>query len=299
MTALESGPNPTDTSAAPPSSSPPLRAPSVARLLWRLVRPVLLAYVLVVIMLTLLERWLVYPGGTSAAIDADAARESLEDVWISTPEARLHGWYAHHTTPRAVVLYCHGNGESVGQLGPLLRHLRDAMRVAVLAFDYRGYGRSSGSPTEGNTIADARAAQLWLASRAGCDPADVVLMGRSLGGGVAVALAADYPIRGLILERTFARLSDTAAHHFWWLPVRLLMRNQYDSLARIPHYRGPLLQSHGTHDEIIPFQQGQLLYQAATTPQKQFYEVRGGMHNDPQTPAYFVVLDQFLDRLDD
>jgi fermentation-respiration switch protein FrsA (DUF1100 family) len=265
---------------------------------WRLARPVVIAYLLVVFMLSFFERWLVYPAPALNAADWVAADLPHEDVHFQADDGTdLHGWYVRHPEPRAVVLFCHGNGEHVASLAPILKSLHDRAEVSVFAWDYRGYGHSRGKPHETNVLADARAAQLWLANRAGVRPEDVVLYGRSLGGAVAVGLASEHPVRGLILERTFAELTETAAYHFPWLPVRWIMKNKFPSVERIATYRGPLLQSHGTNDEVVPFAMGQKLFEAAATPNKRFFVVDGGDHNGPQPEEYYEALGEFLDSL--
>src|SRR5262249_34187589 len=156
-------------------------------------------------------------------------------------------------------------------------------------------GLSRGKPHEENVLADARTAHLWLAQREDIRPEEVVLYGRSLGGAVAVGLAAEYPVRGMVLERTFTNLVDTAAIHFPWLPVRRIMRNRYPSIDRIAGYHGPLLQSHGTDDEVVPFEMGKQLFEATPSADKQFFVVEGGRHNTPQPDEYYDVLVEFLD----
>jgi fermentation-respiration switch protein FrsA (DUF1100 family) len=210
---------------------------------------------------------------------------------------KLHGWYVPHPAPRASVLFSHGNGEHVARLAPMLGLLRSRAAVSVFAWDYRGYGRSPGKPSETNLLADARAAQLWLAAREGIRPEDVVLYGRSLGGAVAVGLAAEHPVRGMVLERTFADMVDTAAYHFPWLPVKWIMRNRFPSSQRIAAYQGPLLQSHGTADRIVPFEMGKKLFDAAATTNKRFFVVEGGDHNGPQPDEFYDALGEFLDAL--
>ena len=261
-------------------------------------RLALIAYLSLVVMLSFFERWLVYPAPSRAAADWVAADLPHEDVnFLAEDGTQLHGWYVEHPAPRAVMLFSHGNGEHVARLAPILKLLHDRAEVSVFAWDYRGYGQSQGKPHEKNLLADARAAQLWLAHRARVRPEDIVLYGRSLGGAVAVGLAAEHPVRGLILERTFAELTETASYHFPWLPVRWIMRNKFPSADRIATYQGPLLQSHGTDDEVVPFAMGQRLFEAAATPNKRFFVVEGGDHNGPQPQEYYEALGEFLDSL--
>jgi len=214
----------------------------------------------------------------------------------SADGTRLHGWYVPHDRARAVVLFCHGNAGNVTHRADVLRTLHDRVGVSVMIFDYRGYGRSEGTPSEAGTLADARAARAWLARRTQRAEKEIVLLGRSLGGGVAVDLAAADGAAGLVLESTFPSIPEVAASHFPWLPARPLMRTRFDSLAKIGDYHGPLLQSHGDADTTIPYKLGRRLFDAANEP-KQFVTIPGGGHNDPQTPEYYAALIAFLDRL--
>ena len=218
----------------------------------------------------------------------------FEDAWFNAPDGtKLHGWYVPHLRPRAVVLFAHGNAGNVSHRAELVEILVHRLGVSVLVFDYRGYGRSEGKPSEAGILADARAARRWLAERAGVSEPEIVLMGESLGGGVMVDLAAKDGARALILENTFSSLPDVAAFHYPWVPVKLLMRTQLNSVAKIRDYRGPLLQIHGDADTIIPLTLAERLHSAANAP-KQFVLISGGDHNDPRTPEFAQALDRFL-----
>ncbi|MBN1911981.1 MAG: alpha/beta hydrolase [Pirellulales bacterium] len=222
---------------------------------------------------------------------------AYEDAWFNASDGtQLHGWYCPCVNPRATVLFCHGNAGNLSDRTNLLRLLHDQLRVAVMIFDYRGYGRSEGLPHEAGVLQDARAARAWLARREGIAERDTVLMGRSLGGAVAVDLAAEDGARGLVLESTFTSLPDVAANIPSVRPLRPLMTSRLDSLSKIGRYHGPLLHSHGNADQLIPFEQGQALFAAANEP-KQFILIRGGNHNDPQTCEYYEALDRFLSEL--
>ncbi|MBN1588236.1 MAG: alpha/beta hydrolase [Pirellulales bacterium] len=222
----------------------------------------------------------------------------FEDVSFSADDGTpLHGWYLPHDKPRAVVLYCHGNAGNITHRAGILSILQDYVGVSVFIFDYRGYGRSEGSPSEGGVLADARAARAWLARREGIDERDVVLMGRSLGGAVAVDLAADDGAKALVLESTFTSIPDMAAYHYPWLPVRSLIRTRFDSLSKIARFNGPLLQSHGNADTTVPFESGQKLFEAAGEPKK-FVTLPGLGHNHALPQTYYDTLIRFLDSLD-
>jgi fermentation-respiration switch protein FrsA (DUF1100 family) len=190
-------------------------------------------------------------------------------------------------------LFAHGNAGNLSSRWPIVRLLNERLGVSVLAFDYRGYGRSEGKPSETGILADARAARDWLARREGIAPEDIVLLGRSLGGGVMVDLAASDGARGLILESTFTSLPDVAAKKFPWLPVSWVMHNRLDSLSKLSDYPGPLLQSHGESDKFIPIQDGRRLH-AVARGRKRFVAIPNAGHNWVWTPEYVAALDEFL-----
>jgi uncharacterized protein len=263
----------------------------------RLLRIVAIAYCLVLLVLLYLENMLVYPAPRYPDGDWEAKWLEHEDVHFTSADGtKLHGWYVGHPQSKAVILYCHGNGTHVAELAEFLKAMRDEFQVSIFAFDYRGYGRSEGKPAEKGIMEDAEAAQKWLAERAGITEQEIVLMGRSLGGGIALHLAAEKGAKGVILQSTFTSLTDAASSHYPWAPVGMLMRNRYDSLARISRYSGPVFLSHGTADRTIPFSQGQALFAAATGP-KEFFEIPGGDHNDAEPEGYLPALHKFLDSL--
>jgi hypothetical protein len=240
------------------------------------------------------EQALIYPG---APPDSRLRPEDGgEEVWITGDDGvRLHGRYYHHSQPRAVALFCHGNAGSVADWSYVARSLNHRHQLAALVFDYRGYGRSTGSPSESGILRDGRAARRWLAERAGVREPEVLVMGRSLGGAVAVDLAAD-GARGLVLESTFSSLPDVAAAHASWLVPHVNMTQRLNSAARIAAYDGPLLQSHGDADTLIPLKLAQKLHAAAPGP-KRLVVIPGANHNDPQSEAYEQALDEFIDAL--
>lgn len=260
-------------------------------------RLVAVFYLGVLLLLLFLENRLLYPAPRYPAGDWVASHLPHEDVHFTSADGtKLHGWFVEHPQPRAVLLYCHGNGEHVAYNDELLAMMHNDLRVSIFAFDYRGYGRSEGQPIETGILEDAEAAQAWLAERTGVPQNEIVLMGRSIGGGVAVHLAAKNGARGLILESTFSSVPEAAARQFPWLPVHWMMKNRYDSLSKIGRYRGPLLQSHGDCDTLIPMEMGRKLFDAAIGP-KEFYCVSGGDHNCLQPSEYYQKLDSFLGRL--
>jgi hypothetical protein len=263
-----------------------------------MLRVALIPYLLVLLLMTFLETWMVYPIPPVQQGDWIAAGLEHEEVWFHAADGtRLHGWFVPHPRARRAIVYCHGNGEQVADNVEVAAQLRDRLQASVFLFDYRGYGHSEGKPNEAGLIADGLAAQQWLAKRVGLSTDRLVVMGRSIGGGVAVAMAAEQGAQALVLENAFSRLVDVAAYHYRWLPVRLLMRNRFDSLGRIGAYQGPLFQSHGTADRIVPLELGRALYEAAPSQKKELLEIPGGYHNDEPPNAYYDALALFLDAL--
>ena len=254
-------------------------------------------YVILVLVVVLLENFFIYPAPRYPGGYWNAASLGAEDVFFQAADGtKLHGWFFPHPSARGSLLFCHGNAEHVGYLGDEMAELRDDHRLNIFVFDYRGYGRSEGSPHEVGVMADAVAARDWLVARTGVTQADIYLMGRSIGGGVAVDLAAGNGARGLILWNTFSSMPDVGARVFPWIPVRWLMRNRYDSLSKIPKYQGPLLQTHGTADHIIELKLAEQLFAAAKTPDKTFVRVQDGGHNDSPSVEFLHELREFFNR---
>ncbi len=256
-----------------------------------------MAYLLIVVAAMFLEDSLIfiptrYPGGDWQS----AQRLGLpveEASFKSADGVNLHGWYVPCKNAKAAVLFCHGNAGNITHRADILAILHRKVGVSTLIFDYRGYGRSEGRPNEEGVFADARAARRWLADREKIAETDVVVMGESIGGAVAVDLAARDGARALVLESTFDTLANVAAYHHSWLPIRWLMRTKLDSAGKIGGYRGPLLQAHGDIDRIIPLRFGRRLFDAADEP-KQFLLLSGHDHNDPMPEAYYDALAEFL-----
>ena len=265
---------------------------------WRIFRCGLICYLLVMVILMFLEESMIFFPAPHKEGDWNPAGLKFDDTRFEAADGtKIHGWYVRRENPRAVVLFCHGNAGNLSHRADTLRTLHDEVGVSVLIFDYRGYGQSEGKPNETGVLADARAARAWLARREEIAETDVVLMGRSLGGAVAVDLAAAEGARALVLESTFSSMPDVAAYHYPWLPVRYMMRTRLDSAAKIADYHGPLLQSHGDADTIIPIRFGNRLFEAANEP-KEFVTFAGFGHNDfPLPDSYYRKLSVFLDEL--
>ncbi len=265
-------------------------------LLVRFLRPFLVAYLVVLLLMVWFEeRMIFFPAPYNAADTVwRPAGLEFEDAWFTADDgAKLHGWYCPVDEPEAVILFAHGNAGHLAWRAEAIRNLQRELHCSVLIFDYRGYGRSEGKPSERGVLRDVRAAHAWLIERSGRPAEEIVLMGRSLGGGVVLDLAAETSAAAVVVESTFTSLPDVAAVHYPWLPVRTLMRSRLNNLQRLADYPGPIFLSHGDADTVVPFEFGRRLYEAATG-EKQFFLVAGGGHNDPQPHEYYRQLGAFL-----
>ncbi len=246
----------------------------------------------IVVTVVLLEESLIFFPSPWPSWLADSGRlavgsgREFEDCWFETEDGlRLHGLWSRNQgepTPRAVgdgavVLWFHGNAGNIADRAPLQLELTGSGRQ-VLAVDYRGYGRSRGRPTGEGVGRDATAAWRYLTGERGVPAGAVVLLGESLGGAVAVELAARVKPAGLVVESSFTSIRAMARQHYPFLPSGLL-RTRLDPLSRIADVRCPTLFIHSTDDEIVPFSMGWRLYEAAPAP-KEFLRIQGAGHND-------------------
>ena len=265
---------------------------------WHVLRIAILAYIGILIVLLMLERSLIFIPTPYPVGYWEGKPAGVEDVQFTAADgAKLHGWYAAHEDPLAVVLYAHGNAGNITHRIDVLERLHHDLHCTVLLFDYRGYGKSEGKPSEAGVLQDGRAARDWLAERAGVAKDDLVLMGRSLGTSVAVDLAAEAGARGLVLYSGFPSIRDVAAYHYPWLPVRWVMRTRLDCIGKIQNYQGPLLQAHAEQDEVITVELGRQLYEAAPMQQKIWFTLGASSHNDPAPDAFYQALREFLTGL--
>ncbi len=264
--------------------------------LLHLVIIVVAAYGLLVLVVYFSQPRLLYnPDLPTRSISATPGQIGLvyEQVQFITDDGlKLHGWFLPSAGPsRGTLLFFHGNSGNISHRLDSLR-IFNSLGLAVLIFDYRGYGQSEGQPSEQGSYRDAEAAWNYLTDRKGIPADEILLFGRSLGGAVAANLASRHPSKGLILESTFTSIPDLAAELYPMFPARWLSRYRYDTHALLPAITTPLLVMHSREDEIIPFHHGQSLYQAAQQP-KQFLLLQG-THNE----AHLQTGDEYLQGLE-
>ena len=244
------------------------------------------------------SRMLYYPNMPGRALAATPADIGLlyQDVAFAAEDGiELHGWFIPGEKARGTLLFFHGNAGNISHRLESIRLFHE-LGLNVFIFDYRGYGQSAGSPTEQGTYRDAEAAWFYLTRTRALDAGRIIVFGRSLGGAIASWLASRHTPAMLILESTFTSVPAMARRFYPFLPVRLLSRFQYDSLRIVGQLDCPLLIAHSRDDEIIPFEEGRLLFDAAREP-KVFLEMRGG-HNDGfivSGPGYRSGLAEFIE----
>jgi fermentation-respiration switch protein FrsA (DUF1100 family) len=245
------------------------------------------------LVLLALENRLVYHP-TAAEQDWQRPPLSVEDLHLKLPDGTaIHAWWCPKAGATGALLYCHGNGGNLSHRGHAILALQQLLDQSVLIFDYPGYGKSAGRPTEQGCYTSADAAYEWLTQVPGIPAERILLYGSSLGGAVAVDLASRRPHRALVLDKTFTSMADVGQRLYPWLPVRWLIRNRFDSLAKIGKCRQPLFMGHGTTDELVPFVLGERLFAAANSP-KHFFRIETCGHNDPLPREFFDALRQFL-----
>jgi pimeloyl-ACP methyl ester carboxylesterase len=227
---------------------------------------------------SLLNSLLYFPSRAIIETPASAGLDHRELRLDTDDGEQLHGWWIETGTESlGHLLLCHGNAGNVGDR-VLHATLLTAAGFDVLLFDYRGYGRSSGRPSEEGTYRDARAALTCLLEQPGVDPTRVFYLGESLGGAVALDLALERPPAGLVLLSAFTGVRELGALHYPFLPAALIP-DAYPALRRARELRAPLLVLHGDRDDIVPLSHGKALFEAASEP-RHMHVFPGVGHND-------------------
>ena len=240
---------------------------------------------------------LYFPDMPTREIEATPADIGLDFeplTLVTRDDEELDAWFIPADHARGVLLFCHGNAGNISHRLESIRVFHE-LGLSVLIFDYRGYGQSSGKPTEKGSYRDADAAWRYLVTQRGIPAEHIILFGRSLGASVAADLATRQSAAGVILESAFTSVPDLAAKFYPWLPVRWLSRYQYDTRKKLADIHSPVLIVHSRDDEIISYSNGEQLFEAAREP-KQFLPLRGG-HNDGfllSGKDYIRGLDGFL-----
>lgn len=272
------------------------RRGGVRRWSLRLLKAALLVYAGVLLVLFLVQRSILFPA-SRAITDLPSGppfRLAYEDLSLRVGKETTNAWYLPAEPSRGVILFSHGNGGSLSDW-IAFAGLFHGLAFDVMLYDYGGYGRSTGSPSEGRCEADARAAWDYLTKTRHVPPERIVLFGHSIGGGPTAHLASEVTPGAVVLESTFCSLAELCQEKLWWAPAYLLVRDRFNSLSKLSKIHAPLLVVHSPRDTLIPFCHGQRLFDAALPP-KQLLRIRGNHNDGPFTTgrAYLDGLAAFL-----
>jgi len=252
----------------------------------------LAAYLLVVAAAFAFQRKLMYFPDTARVAPRAVGLAGVEELVLETADGeRLIAWFAPAREGCATFLYFHGNGGNVSYRADRI-HAFTARGNGVLMLSYRGYGGSTGKPSERALVADGRLAYDALIAR-GVSPGRIVAYGESLGAGVAVPVAAEREVAALVLEAPFTSAVDVAARAYWFLPVRALMRDRFELVPQIGRVDAPVLVLHGERDRVVPARLGKALYEAASEPKALALYPEGG-HEDLYAHGAWQRIGAFL-----
>jgi fermentation-respiration switch protein FrsA (DUF1100 family) len=237
-----------------------------------------------------------YPTRTIEMTPENAGLKYEDVFFCASDGVRLNGWFIEADSSRGVALFCHGNAGNISHRFDSISILMQ-MHLDVFIFDYRGYGRSGGFITEKGAYLDAAAAYEYLTRERRIEPGRIVLFGRSIGGNVAIDLATRVKVACIISESAFSSIEDMAKSIYGVRPPRWLLWNHFDAVSRLRNVDVPKLFIHSSDDEIVPFQQSRILFDAAREP-KEFFELTGS-HNEAFLRAghgYMETVRKFIDR---
>ena len=263
-------------------------------MLYALLGSALAAYGVLVGGLYVFQRHLLYLPGFGRPELGDLAALGVHEIMVKTADGlSLLSWYLPPRDGHPVIAYFHGNGGHIGYRAERLRQF-GGNGYGVLMTEYRGYGGNPGTPSESGLIADGAAALDFL-SGAGITPDRLVIYGESLGSGIAVPLAAQREVAGLILEAPFTSVAEVAQYHYSFIPASALVRDRFDSLARIGDVKAPILVLHAERDRVVPVRFGRALFDAAPEP-KELWLARKAGHEDLVRYGAFEAILDFLRR---
>jgi len=247
----------------------------------------LFVYVGLAAMLYFTQRSMMYFPETIHTSPAEAGLPEAEEISLTAADGvRIVGWHVAPRDGQPVILYLHGNGGALRyRVERFHRLIKEG--VGLVAIEYRGYGGSEGIPSEAGLFADAEAAYAFAASR--YRPDQLVLWGESLGTGVAVYLAAEKPVGRVILEAPFTSTAAVAAQRYWFMPVRLLMKDQFRSDERIANVSAPVLILHGLNDRTVPYAMGEQMFDLAKGNKHIVRFIDGGHEDLDQYGALHAV----------
>jgi len=260
-----------------------------------LVSLVIVFIVLFIVFYKKIENFYVYFPQTDIEATPDEFRLSYKDVYFHSKDGeKLNAWFLHGDKDAPVILYCHGNACNISHLLDYAGLLVEK-NLQVFLFDYRGYGKSTGSPSEKGIYMDAQAAYDYLINVEKIPSERIVLMGHSVGAAAAIDVAINNHVRSIIIESAFTSTKDMSKQIFPMNMISFLLPANYNNLEKMAEISAPKLFIHGQDDEIVPFEMGRRLFDASMGP-KIFYPVKGAGHNDTFIlggEGYFKILADF------
>lgn len=280
------------------TTEPPL--PSEKKPFWkrvvRMIWIIAISYILIIACLMLLENSLLFHPTSASGQWLAPPNSQVRDVETHLNDGTpIHGWWCPMEGAKETLIYCPGNGGNLTFRSQAIADLQRSLKVSVLIFDYPGYGKSGGKPSEAGCYAAANAAYQWLTEKLQVPPDQVLIYGESLGGGVAMELALRHPPRALILMKTFTSIPDMAQKLYFWLPARWLVRNKFDNIGKIGQCIQPVFIAHGESDTLIPSSHSERLFAAANEP-KRFRLMPGLDHDHLPDQKFYLELRTFLDE---
>ncbi|MFC2049020.1 alpha/beta hydrolase [Elusimicrobiota bacterium] len=249
---------------------------------WLLVRTplflLLILYAVILLYFTITQsRFIYFPSHEYAGVPTEIGLPYESISFRTEDKVRLSGWFIYAENSRGVVLFCHGNAGNIShRLASIMTF--SSLGYDVFIFDYRGYGKSEGKPTERGTYLDVKAAYNYLVKKRQVFPEEIIVFGRSLGGVIAAWLVKEVEVKAIIIESAFTSIKDLGAQLYPFIPVRLLSRFDYNAKEYLRYVNCPLLIVHSRDDEIIPISHGKKLFEIANSP-KQLLEISGS-HNE-------------------
>jgi uncharacterized protein len=278
----------------------------ISRAAWKRMRSTVVVfgvtYLVILLFLRIFEHHLIffpdYPGRLSG--DWQPQGLPVEDVWLQTVDRlRLHAWWIPNVGAQFTMVAFHGNAANIASRAEVYRFLH-TFPVNLLTVEYRGYGRSEGSPSEAGFYLDAQAAYDYLTRQRDIRPRRIIVYGQSLGTAVAVDLAAKREVGGVVLEAPFPSTRAVARRVYWFLPgVEFMARSKFDTASKLANIHAPILIVHCAHDPVLEFPLGEKVYAAAQEP-KFLWRVEGKCHEEAsliRPQEYGAQLLEFLDRI--
>ena len=256
---------------------------------------VCVCYLSIVAGMYILQRGFMYLPDKHDYSPANVGLSGVDVIGIETSDGEhLQAWHLPAKPGQPTILYLHGNAGSIASRAERLAFYQQHGLGALLV-SYRGYGTSSGTPSQDGLVNDALASHDWLV-QADIMPDNIIVLGESLGAGVAAQLAIKRPLRAVIMEAPFTSTMDVARSVYWWLPVDLLLKDRFETIAIIDQIKAPILIVHGEKDEITPVEQARQLFAKAREP-KTLYIIKNASHNGISVEAVWQREQAFIDSL--